>query len=125
MYTAALLPALLTPVPALHAHPRAYLREFAGFPASIMIRDVALNVAIFVPLGWLLARGSGGGRSSVLLATAIAVTLSFSVETIQYFITTRYSSILDVLANTSGALGGSLLGARPRRTHAWHGRCSQ
>jgi glycopeptide antibiotics resistance protein len=46
---------------------------------------------------------------------ALCAVFSLSVETAQYFIVTRYSSFLDVLANTlGGALGALLSRARSR-----------
>ena len=121
LYAAALLPATLSPIRRLHGHPRAYLREFYGSPTNILLRDVTLNVAIFVPLGWLLARAARGRGVStttgIVLVVVLAAAFSLCIETIQYFIATRYSSILDVLANATGAGAGALLaGWRNRRT---------
>jgi VanZ family protein len=117
LYAALLLPALLAPIPGLHAHPRLYLREFHGSPASMLARDVLLNLIVFIPLGWLLARAarrtSATAPAAVLIAGSLAAAFSLGVETIQYFIATRYSSILDVLANTVGATLGALLVAAP------------
>lgn len=116
LYIGLLLPLLLTPIPRLHAHPRAYLREF---PVQIraLARDVVLNVAVFVPVGWLLTQALWRIPMPALwaigVATGLAAILSLGVETIQYFITTRYSSIVDVLANTAGAWLGALA-VRPR-----------
>jgi hypothetical protein len=112
LYVGLLLPLLLTPIPRLHAHPRAYLREFRGVPARVLARDLVLNVAVFVPLGWLLSqavcRAPIAGLRAVGVATGVAALLSLSVETLQYFISTRYSSILDVAANTAGAGLGAI-----------------
>ena len=121
LYAAALLPAVLTPFRRLHGHPRAYLREFHGAAVSNLLRDATLNVVMFMPLGWLLARAVRGRGLSPAAGVAIAVVLaaafSLCIETIQYFIATRYSSILDVLANAMGAGAGALLaGWRRRRT---------
>ena len=71
-----LLVLLLTPDPRLHAHPRAYLREFP-LQFSPLTKDVAL--------------------------------------TMQYFIATHYSSIVDVLANTAGTSLGAVA-VRPSRS---------
>ena len=113
LYAAALLPAVLSPIRRLHGHPRAYLREFYGYPASILLRDATLNVAMFVPLGWLLARAARSrgvnAATGVVMAVALAAGFSLCIETIQYFIATRYSSILDVLANATGAGAGAVL----------------
>jgi glycopeptide antibiotics resistance protein len=119
LYVVLLIPLLLTPFPRLHAHPRAYLLEFRGAPARALAWDMALNVAVFFPLGWLLAqaacRASTPGARAVVIVMAIAAVFSLAVETIQYFIATRYSSILDVFANTVGAALGALATGRRRR----------
>ena len=110
LYIGLLLPLVLTPIPRLHAHPRAYLREFP-LQVSALARDVVLNVAVFVPLGWLLTqalwRTPMPAPWAIGVATALAAILSLTVETFQYFIVTRYSSVVDVLANTAGASLGA------------------
>ena len=115
-YALLLVPALVAPVGRVHA--RAYLMEFAYGGGRRFTADVLLNVAIFVPLGWLLRRGLRQcglpgmiGAVTVVLACAV---FSFSIETLQYFLATRYSSILDVAMNTIGALVGAV--AEPRIT---------
>jgi VanZ family protein len=119
VYVGLLLPLLLTPIPRLHTHQRAYLREFRDAPARVLARDLVLNVVVFVPLGWLL--GQAVGRTPVAaiwaigVASGVAALLSLTVETVQYFIPTRYSSILDVLANTAGAAVGAITALSRRR----------
>jgi len=119
LYVALLLPLLLTPISRLHAHPRAYLREFHDTPIRVLVRDVAVNIVIFVPLGWLLTQATTrtplSAAWTIGVAVGITAVLSLSVETIQYFIATRYSSILDVLANTAGAALGAVAVRRRRR----------
>ena len=120
LYATALLPALVAPIRRLHAHSRSYLREFSGHSAGIVARDLAINVALFVPLGWLLARaGRSGGVSPVtriVLAAGLGAAFSLGIETAQYFIASRYSSVVDVLANTAGtAVGAMLAGVRSER----------
>jgi glycopeptide antibiotics resistance protein len=119
LYAAALLPPLLAPIRRLHGHSRAYLREFAGVPAGVLLRDAAVNVALFVPLGWLLARAARSQNvtplAGIVVAAAVGAAFSLGVETIQFFIATRYSSVLDVLANTAGTVLGAVLAGRHRR----------
>ena len=113
LYIGLLLPLLLMPIPRLHAHPRAYLREF---PVEIraLAKDVVLNVLVFVPLGWLLTQALGRRPIPapwvIGIVTCFAAILSLTVETTQYFIPSRYSSIVDVLANTAGAFFGAVVG---------------
>lgn len=120
LYIGLLLPLVLTPIPRLHAHPRAYLREFP-LQLGALARDVVLNVAVFVPLGWLLTqalwRTPMPAPWAIGAATVLAAILSLTVETLQYFIATRYSSVVDVLANTAGAsLGAAAVRLRHPRS---------
>jgi len=116
LYLLVLLPALLLPLPTTNPHRRAYLMEFRASRPWLSL-DVALNVAVFVPLGWLLARvGHRRGLSrlgAVLLTAGGCGALSLSAETVQFFLSSRYSSVIDVVANTTGALLGAVVG-RPR-----------
>jgi glycopeptide antibiotics resistance protein len=112
LYLLVLLPALLLPLPTTNPH----LMEFRASRPWLSL-DVALNVAVFVPLGWLLARvGHRRGLSrlgAVLLTAGGCGALSLSAETVQFFLSSRYSSVIDVVANTTGALLGAVVG-RPR-----------
>lgn len=119
LYVGLLLAVLVTPFPRLHAHPRAYLREF---PVEIgaLAKDVVLNVIVFVPLGWLLTQALGRTAMPapwvIGVVTGFAALLSLGVETMQYFIATRYSSVVDVLGNTAGACLGAIAVRRAPRT---------
>jgi VanZ family protein len=117
LYLLVLLPLLLLPLPTTRSHRRAYLMEYRASRPWISI-DVALNVAVFVPLGWLLARvghSRGLSRLGVILLTAGGCgALSLSAETVQFFLPSRHSSVIDVVANTGGAFLGAVV-CRPRR----------
>jgi glycopeptide antibiotics resistance protein len=95
------------------------LREFHGFPATWLAKDALVNVAAFVPLGWLLAGAMReyeiSPRAQIGIVTGLCAALSLSVETVQLFIASRYSSIIDVASNTTGALVGALVQIRRRR----------
>jgi glycopeptide antibiotics resistance protein len=114
LYVLLLLPALVAPIGRVHA--RAYLMEFAYRGGRHLAADTLLNVALFLPLGWLLHRAARqyglAGSTSVLLIVAACALFSLSIETLQYFLDTRYSSILDVAMNTAGAAAGVLAEAR-------------
>ena len=75
--------------------------------------DVGLNVAAYLPLGFLLTSALSGrfrkGRAA-LLALLSATALSFCMETLQNFLPTRVSSNVDLATNCLGALLGALLG---------------
>jgi hypothetical protein len=72
---------------------------------DLWLRDVLLNVLLFVPLGWLGAR-TGGSLRRVTTAAAL---LSFSIELAQLLAPSlgRFPILGDLLANTIGALAGA------------------
>ncbi len=74
-------------------------------------RDRGLNLAIFVPVGALLAaRQRGRGTKPIRVATAMGFALSLAIETVQCFLPSRFPSTTDLLANTAGTwLGAKLL----------------
>lgn len=90
--------------------------EFTVYSEGTVFDTVA-NVLLFVPLGFLypLTR-SRGGPALPVQAAILGLLLSGAVETAQLFERERYTSVLDLLANGAGALGGALLhGAVVRR----------
>ena len=75
--------------------------------------DTGLNIAMFIPVGALVALMSGAG-GGVMRRTARAVAsgfcLSLLIEATQYFIPARFPSTTDLLWNTLGAgLGGLMI----------------
>jgi len=86
------------------------LSRSTDLPRRILLRDIALNVAIFVPLGFALHRALRGVRvgRALRLGTAVLVPLVFSlgIESLQYLLAWRVSSLLDVACNGTGALLG-------------------
>jgi glycopeptide antibiotics resistance protein len=122
LYTGLLLSQMVLPLRGVHAHPRAYLWEFQGADPLKLTSDALLNFLAFVPLGWLLGRaGLGLGASPAAIRLAVLLLcggLSLSVETLQYFIASRYSSAIDVLTNATGGLLGAALAVLGRRRRA-------
>jgi VanZ family protein len=119
LYLAGLLP-LLVANQGGRPHPRAYLLEFQTASPRRLVGDAILNAAAFVPVGWLLARAGRAlgapASTGVAVAAALCGLLSLGVETLQFFLPFRYSSLVDVLTNTSGAaLGAAVAGGRRRR----------
>ncbi|MDR2127681.1 MAG: VanZ family protein [Burkholderiaceae bacterium] len=73
--------------------------------------DVAINVAGYAPLGFLLTLALLRGRwrwLCVFVATLAAATLSLLMEGTQTYLSNRVASNVDWALNTSGALAGAL-----------------
>ncbi|HUP93824.1 MAG TPA: VanZ family protein [Burkholderiales bacterium] len=83
----------------------------APWPRYITLEDVVVNIAAYVPLGFLLARAcmrSYGIRRAVFVAAALASLTSVAMETVQMFMPARIASNVDVLTNSLGGLLGAL-----------------
>jgi VanZ family protein len=110
-YVVLVIVALVLPISAPHVH-HGYLREYRLPLGRRLIADVAVNIAIFAPIGWGLHR-SARRRSwlppstRVLAVAVMAGLFSLAMETVQYWLPGRYSSIVDVALNTVGALLGA------------------
>ena len=84
---------------------------FAPLPQYWTGFDVAINLAGYLPFGGLLAlSGLRSGRSArpLLLAFAIATSLSLGMETLQGFLPARVASREDWLLNSLGAWVGAV-----------------
>ena len=82
---------------------------------AFSLRDVALNVAGFIPLGFLALPLVKHTKSSnkiirlIAIAAAMGFTVSLVIEILQYFwIPGRYSSAYDLVTNTIGTIIGAL-----------------
>ena len=78
-----------------------------------LIRDAAVNVVIYIPLGvfaFLAFRQNLGGALAAILAIAIGLILSSSIEMIQLFDDARDCSAFDVVCNVTGTAIGVALG---------------
>ena len=79
-----------------------------------VIRDVAVNLLIYMPLGvfaFLTFRQNLSGTVATIAAIAIGLVLSSSIEMIQLFDDARECSALDVVCNVTGTGIGVALGA--------------
>ena len=84
----------------------------APLPRYITASDLLINVAGYLPLGYLLARTLPAHWSrgvSWLAASLLASALSFSMESTQAFLPMRVSSNLDWLTNSLGGVLGAAL----------------
>jgi len=82
------------------------------FPGGVQGRaDILMNVALFVPLGFLLERSLGVTRTALL-----GVLVSLGIETAQLFLPGRWSTLSDVVANGLGGWIGAM-GSRLVRQH--------
>lgn len=84
----------------------AVLRVVVGWS----LRDVLLNVALFIPVGFLTRRAWRGNRDPLALASiGVAALASLTIEVLQLFEPSRFASPFDVAANVAGAIVGVAL----------------
>jgi VanZ family protein len=119
VYASVLTAVLVVPMTAPHIR-RGYLREFSSRSLRHAITDIAANVAMFMPLGWGLHRVIRRLRlfkepANLIVVTAAVAFFSLVMETVQYFLPTRYSSAIDVAADAVGAGLGAWLERRVSR----------
>jgi hypothetical protein len=79
-----------------------------------LVSDVVLNLALFVPLGFLADR-IGGGRVGAGRILILGMAASVLIEGTQLFLLDRYSTVTDVAANASGAWLGAVASRGLRR----------
>lgn len=102
----------------------------AGWPRYWTAFDLAANVAVYVPLGFLLTlalRDLPGRFTAPVLATLFGAGLSLGLEAVQSWLPARVPSNVDFACNASGVLLGALLAqwSGPRvfaRFAAWEHR---
>jgi hypothetical protein len=80
---------------------------------SEAVRDVLLNLVLFVPLGFLLER-TGRGSLRVWQVVAAGVAVSMAIEATQLFLPDRWTTATDVLANGLGTAIGAATSAALR-----------
>lgn len=84
----------------------------AGLPRAFDVAALELtaNIAMFVPLGLLLA--SSARVRTPWLAVAAGLAFSATIETVQIVLPGRFPTVQDVVANTLGAgLGAAAIAA--------------
>ena len=83
----------------------------APWPRYITLVDVLINIAVYIPLGFMLALGLRQWLrpvASVIAATLLAAAVSIAMESMQMFLPARIASNIDVLTNGTGGLIGAL-----------------
>ncbi|HEX2050129.1 MAG TPA: VanZ family protein [Actinomycetota bacterium] len=83
--------------------------------AAVPLRNVVLNVLLFVPFGFLVGLRTRADRR-VAVACAAGVALSLVIEGVQWLaLPGRAVDVDDVLLNTVGAVSGALVAALASR----------
>lgn len=89
--------------------PLAFLE--GGWPRYWTVFDLVANVAVYLPLGFLLTLALvrlPGRFTAIALATLLAAAVSFCLECLQTWLPARVPSNLDLACNTLGGLLGAL-----------------
>lgn len=91
----------------------AFSEQIQQWPRYWSAFDAGINVLGYIPLGVLLSfslHPHVSRRWSWLLALVLGCALSLAMESVQYFIPSRVTSLLDLLTNSLGVLIGATLG---------------
>lgn len=91
----------------------AFTEQIQQWPRYWSKFDASMNVLGYIPLGVLLSFSLHPHlprRWSWIVALLAGCALSLTMESIQYFIPSRVTSLLDLLTNTLGVFIGALLG---------------
>lgn len=88
--------------------------EVLGAPLLLTFTafDAIINLLSYLPLGFLVGialRARLGALPSMIASLCLAILLSASMEYLQMYLPARISSNMDLLANSGGALLGTLL----------------
>ena len=132
-YTVLIVYASLQPFRDWRFPPAEILRFLsAPWPRYITLEDILINLAAYVPLGFLVAlalRTRFTAPAAVLLAAVLAALLSLLMESVQMFLPARIASNVDLLTNGAGGLFGAMAapllspsGFPGRRLAAWRQR---
>jgi len=110
LYLLVLLVAVSYPIgPSRHVSKRHYLNDKKPTHVDALVQDVAQNIVIFLPAGYLgihmVGRTGAGAYVTLVLACGL---LSFGIESVQhFFLPWRYSTWIDIVSNTLGGLAGT------------------
>ncbi len=84
----------------------------APWPRYIIRSDIIINLLVYLPLGFLIARALRHRLRTglaIIAACLLCLLLSLTMESLQALLPERVSSRLDLLLNGLGGLGGALL----------------
>lgn len=73
------------------------------------LRHVFLNLAMFIPIGFLLPPIQSQKRTSLSNVLFLSMTLSVLIETLQLLLQIGQADLTDVIANTLGGVAGFLI----------------
>lgn len=79
----------------------------ASYERSAFVLEILANVALFVPVGLLLP--FVWSRMRLWHVVLIGAGMSIVIETVQGLMPSRFPTLSDVIANTTGALIGGLI----------------
>jgi glycopeptide antibiotics resistance protein len=101
---------LVTPWWSFDWHPHFEKVRWIPFVSPpLRLRDILLNVLLYVPLGYWHVRAR---RRSIWRAVLFALTLSAATESTQVFSDRRFPSTTDLSTNVIGALAGAWWASR-------------
>ncbi len=88
-----------------------WLPTAENFRSRRFLFDIVANMALFLPLGYLLDRSlsASTARRSLFIAAGAAGLLSLSMEWFQVYCHNRHPSLTDVVSNVIGSLIGAFL----------------
>ena len=112
LYLFVLMVAVTYPMgPSRDARKRHYLNDAKPSHVDALVQDVAQNIVMFLPAGYLgilVVGRAGAGAGAYLIVVLACATLSFGIETMQhFFLPWRYSTWIDIVSNTVGGLAGT------------------
>lgn len=78
--------------------------------AFTSFKDIIVNIILFIPFGFLLhnivKKHTPSSSQTFCIVLLAAITLTFSIESLQTLIETRSSAMTDIITNSMGALVG-------------------
>jgi glycopeptide antibiotics resistance protein len=82
-----------------------------NFRSQRFLFDMVANMALFLPLGYLLNRSSSiaTAHRSLFLAASFSGLLSLSIEWFQVYCHNRHPSPVDLFSNVTGGLIGAII----------------